>query len=188
MELLVSGFTAFGPHDKNPTEWLAEQSGCAYQILPVDYQGVDEWLEERIPEQYGAWLMMGVHGSAEKFHLETVGRNVIGGHPDNSGFVAGPGPIDASGPRQLASSIWSGFGLVTDSDRRHLTTDAGSYLCNYLLYRGLQNFPHLPIGLLHVPTFAVMPAEVQLAELRALIDELIGVHSLIESDARQAKS
>ncbi|MCB0824587.1 MAG: hypothetical protein KDC26_00200 [Armatimonadetes bacterium] len=179
MELLITGFTAFGPHEKNPTEWLAEESECSYQILPVDYRGVDEWLEERIPEQYGAWLMMGVHGSAEKFHLEAVGRNVIGVHPDNSGFVAGPGPIDAAGPHQLSSSLWVGHGLVIETEARHLTTDAGSYLCDFLLYRGLQLFPNLPLGFLHVPTFDVMPAELQLAELKSLIEELKSAHSLI---------
>jgi pyrrolidone-carboxylate peptidase len=51
------------------------------------------------------------------------------------------------------------------------SVDAGSYLCNYLLYRALLRFPEKRIGFLHVPAFSVVPFEEQICVLRTITTE-----------------
>ena len=72
------------------------------------------------------------------------------------------GPIDDRGPLLLPSTLWTPE-LATDlllfAPREVATSlDAGTFLCNYLYYRGLERFPGKRVGFLHV----VMPGVVSL--------------------------
>ena len=172
MTLYITGFGAFDSHDQNPTTFLAENCGEPHTVLPVTWQAVEDFLLSGTVEPYDAWLMLGVHRSAEKFHLETRAQNHIGPHPDVDNIVQGPAKIDPRAPQQLNATIWSSELHHVDNEFQHATIDAGSYLCNYIFFRALQTFPNKKLGFLHVPTFDKMPQETQLNELKRIIQEI----------------
>ena len=172
MTLYLTGFGAFGPHEENPTTVLAKAAGEPYTVLPVTFQAVEDFLTSGTVDPYDAWLMLGVHGSAEKFHLETRAQNHIGPHPDVDGIIQGPAPIDPRAPYQLSSTIWSTELHHENNPNQHPTIDAGSYLCNYILFRALQTFPEKRLGFLHVPSFDKMCQETQLKELKRIVQEV----------------
>ncbi|MBL8067141.1 MAG: hypothetical protein JNM28_01710 [Armatimonadetes bacterium] len=165
--LLVTGFGAFRDIDENPSAWLAERMGGT--VLAVGYADVDAFLDGLDPDTFDAWLMIGVHGAAQRMHLETVAKNSCGPGEDVHGVIAGPGRIDPLHPPQLAGTM---FDKSFESDRAVLTVDAGGYLCNYLFFRGLSRFPEKRIGFLHVPRPEVMDLEAQLNEVRRIVASL----------------
>ncbi|MFM9872505.1 MAG: hypothetical protein ACKVQS_03450 [Fimbriimonadaceae bacterium] len=166
-KLLVTGFGSFRDIDENPSGWLAGQLGG--QVLEVSFAAVDEFLSGLDVEGFDVWLMIGVHGSAERMHLETVGRNFVGAGADVRGVVAGPGVIDPSLPPALSGTL---FDADCEGEKACLTIDAGGYLCNYLYFLGLARFPGKRIGFLHVPRIEVMGLEDQLVEVRRILREL----------------
>jgi pyrrolidone-carboxylate peptidase len=195
MRMLVTGFGAFRDIESNPSQWLAERvlnydpvldlplnedrltppifngegknepNSIRVRVLEVSYAAVDEFVAELDRESFDAWLMMGVHGSAERMHLECVARNWCGVGADVRGEVRGPGMIDPSLPGQLHGNLFAGRW-------EGVTIDAGGYLCNYLFFRGVSRFPAKRIGFLHVPRAEVMGLEDQWVIVRGMIDEL----------------
>jgi pyrrolidone-carboxylate peptidase len=166
--LFVTGFGAFGQFDTNPTSLLAPALGAPHAILPVTYADADAFLASFDADNYDALLMLGVSAKAESILLETTARNRIGTTPDASGIVAGPMPINSSGPPQLNATLWT-----EAHHHAHSTSqDAGDYLCNYLFYRGLEAHPRLRIGFVHVPPFSVISETLQQNALRELSGSL----------------
>lgn len=193
--VLVTGFGAFRDIESNPSQWLAERvvkhdrlldsrlsedrlspphfigegknelSSIRVRVLEVSYAAVDEFVSELDGDSFDAWLMMGVHGSAERMHLECVARNWCGVGEDVRGEVRGPGMIDPALPGQLHGSLFAGRG-------EGVTIDAGGYLCNYLFFRGVARFPEKRIGFLHVPRAEVMELEVQWEFVSEILGEL----------------
>lgn len=172
MSIFVTGFGAFGNHEENPSSVLARSCGEQFCILPVSWVKVEEFLASGTLDKFDSWLMIGVHGSATKFHLETRAKNWIGTHPDIDGIVHGPAQIDPRAPFQLSSTIWKTDLHHIETDYQHPTIDAGDYLCNYTLFRGLQTFPEKKMGFLHIPTFERMSERIQTTELVRIIREL----------------
>ena len=164
MKLLVTGFGPFLGHSENPSAVLA--SGVGGQVLEVSYGAVDEFLES--VGHFDSWLALGLAAKSSTLLYETVGRNAVSGVPDVLGEARGPGPIDPSGPWQVSASLWHGMAL--ESDLVRASTDAGGYLCNYLLYQALRQYPEKRIGFLHVPPFSAVSAEVQEGLVAGIID------------------
>ncbi len=144
---LVTGFGPFRDIERNPSAQLAQKSGHAGQILEVSFRAVDEFLDQLDPASFDRWLMIGVHGSAERPIFEQRAKNSIGPSADVEGVTLGPAPIDPSGPPAIATTLLMGFEPVYGE----LGQDAGAYLCNYLYFQGLRRFPDKQIGFLHVP-------------------------------------
>lgn len=156
---------------ENPSSWLAERLGEDFELLEVSYEGVERFLSSFKPVKYDALLHIGVHGGADKIHLERFGTNRTCSLCDVRG-VRGRGSIDPSGPKKIASTLWprkvpKDFGA---RDRVRMSRSAGSYLCNYLLYRSLQEFPKLKVGFLHVPLQKKIGLEDQLACAKLILD------------------
>lgn len=156
---------------ENPSQALAEALG-ATAILETSFRAVDEFISSLEPGSFDGWLALGLAARAEGFLIETVGRNRIGGTPDVLGVTAGPGPIDPAAPRQLHSSLWTGVDWSPVGTS--VSTDAGNYLCNYLLFSALSRFPNAQIGFLHVPPFESVPFEAQLGAVEDLVAEITG--------------
>jgi len=174
MKLLVTGFGPFGPHETNPSQILAEGSGHPSHILPVSYAEVDEFLDRDPMAGFDAWLMIGVHGKATRQLAELVARNNVGTTPDITGRIAGPGPIDSRLPAQVHGPLWSG---VLEGDFE-FSTNAGSYLCNYLYFRALVTYPERSLGFLHIPTTENLPLDYQRAGLQEIIERLSAQQAL----------
>lgn len=162
--VLVTGFGSFRDIELNPSGWLSEQFGGS--VLEVSYAAVDLFVEELDPATFDAWLMIGVHGAAKQMHLETVAKNSCGPGEDVLGVVAGPGVIDPALPPQISGTL---FDPSFESEQSVVTVDAGGYLCNYLFFKGVAQFPDKRIGFLHVPRAKAMPLETQLSEVKRIL-------------------
>jgi len=169
--LLVTGFGPFLDFGDNPSQKLAESSGCRHEILEVSFKAVDEFVVGLDPDSFDTWLAIGLASKAETMLVETVGHNKIGATPDVRGEVHGPGKIDPVAPPMLAATLWPAA-LLSETDIRRPSTDPGGYLCNFLLFRALQQFPEKRVGFLHIPSFEMVPFETQIEELRFILEEI----------------
>ena len=167
--LLVTGFGPFGEHEANPSEQLARNCGAEFRILEVSFAAVDAFVSEVKHERRTALLLMGVSPRAKVFHLERRARNEVGWHPDVREVSLGPGPIVKRG-REHGSTLWQ-RGDATACKGKY-TDDAGTYLCNYVLYQALRGLPDVQIGFLHVPTFERLAFEEQLLRLQRLLERI----------------
>lgn len=169
MNVFVTGFGPFLGNDDNPSAALAESCGLPFRVLPVTFRAVEEFLASA-PE-FDTLLMLGLASGEQdpRLRLEMVARNVIGPTPDAEGVVAGPGPIAPFAPRQLGATLYRTRELVAESAYWRPSVDAGSYLCNYSLFRALQTWPGRAVGFAHVPPVEVMPLEAQHASLAEVI-------------------
>lgn len=166
MSILVTGFGPFLGFSENPSGVLAEALGGP--VLEVSFAAVDSFLDE--VEPFEAWLQIGLAAKSTTMLYETVGRNFVSAVPDVHGVVGGPGKIDPMGPPALAATLWHGRPVECEDVRP--STDAGGYMCNYLLYRALRRFPEARIGFLHVPPFSAVSFERQSELLRSVLESV----------------
>ncbi|MDI9636776.1 hypothetical protein QPK87_39115 [Kamptonema cortianum] len=167
MKWIITGFGPFPGVDENPSAELVKTASQATTILDVTFRSVDEFIAQLAQKEWDAWLMVGVSGKANSMLLETVGRNIVGLNPDADGVIA-PGPINPALPHQLSATLWHGLQGIAPEGMAW-STDAGNYLCNYTLYRGLSAFPDRQIGFLHIPTLDVTPMNHQASYFNNLI-------------------
>jgi len=172
MNVFVTGFGPFLGNGDNPSASLAESCGLPFRVLPVTFHAVEEFLASA-PE-FDALLMLGLASGEQnpRLRLEMMARNVIGATPDAEGVVGGPGPIAPFAPRQLGATLFRSPALVAECEHWRPSVDAGSYLCNYSLFRALQTWPGQAVGFVHVPPVEVLPLDLQRAVLAQLLQYL----------------
>ena len=174
----VTGFGPFLSTQNNPSAWLAERSGAPYSLIPVTFAAVERALESLTVEPWDFLLLLGLASKSPTMRFESVARNRVGTTPDMDGVVWGPGPIDPAAPQQLHSTLW--MGLPDDATGSgEVTTDAGGYLCNYILFRALQKFPDRKVGFLHVAESELLPLDSQLGVVQAILQTLLMARSEI---------
>ena len=173
--ILLTGFGPFPGVPANATTILvpriAEAARRAFagsvivsHIVPTEWGAglnvVDQLYRDLRPE---IALHFGVSSRATGFEIETRGRNKCHRSQDAAGLLPALDRVSASGPEFLPSPLPAAH-IVERLRRRGLpamiSRDAGCYLCNALLYRGLEvtrgqaqapriGFVHLPSSLLN---------------------------------------
>lgn len=167
----ATGFGPFEATDDNPSAWLAEYCGAEFSVLKVTFAAVDHFVDSFDASGSSALVLMG-YANREKMSMELVARNQIGPHPDVDGVTQGPCRIESNAPAQLSGGLWSGLSTEAKAmEELDFSDDAGDYLCNYLYFRCLRKWPHLPIGFLHVPSFETIGKDRQLAIVRLILAE-----------------
>lgn len=169
--IFATAFGPFGSFDENPSSILVPELGLPFEILPVTFAAVDEFVSSDRLEGVDTLVMFGVAGKGTVITLETTARNVIGSTPDADGQVHGPGPVDANLPPQLASNLWTGEEIWSDPDWV-MGVDAGGYLCNYLFFSVLSRRPNIRAGFVHIPPFEAVPAVQQAQVIDRLVSRL----------------
>jgi pyroglutamyl-peptidase len=119
-----------------------------------------EQLYERLEPELA--LHFGVSGRATGFEVETRGRNRCSQSADAAGHLPGGPNLTVAGPEYLSVTFPAAH-IVERLRRRGLpamvSRDAGSYLCNALLYRTLEvarRGPEPPrSGFVHLPSTLV---------------------------------
>jgi pyroglutamyl-peptidase len=147
--LLLTGFEPYGPWQTNPSWEIAhalhgEAIGDLTVVsrrLPVNWQDAWPALRDSITEIHPRWvLMLGQAPKRSCVSVESWGRNVCGDKLDNVGQGHGETVIDAEGATELpctlpVDAIVERIRSVSVPVER--SDSAGSYLCNYTLYRAL---------------------------------------------------
>jgi pyroglutamyl-peptidase len=167
---LVTGFGPFQNVKDNPSAVLAGAVGVPFRIIEVSWDAVDEWIATREADQYGVILHLG-YADRASMTPELIAHNFNGAMKDMRG-ASRHGPINPSNRSILSSRLWTREMLeqIVDNRQVRVSGDAGSYLCNYILYRTLESFPDPGVGFVHVPKFDVIPLERQVEVVRQILD------------------
>lgn len=172
--ILLTGFGPFPTVAANATSFLVPRlaeaasrafagSAIACHILPTEWGpglAAVEHLYHRLEPEIA--LHFGVSGRATGFEIETRGRNRCSASLDAAGCLPADPQLSALGPEYLSATFPAAH-IVERLRRRGLpatvSRDAGGYLCNALLYRGLEVARRVPepprSGFVHLPASLV---------------------------------
>ena len=168
-QVLITGFSIFPSAPVNPTEhlieWLAAHdlsrfdAKFHFHLFKTSYAEVDRDLA-RLGEQLNPDIVLhfGLDQNAVGFKLETMGKNALHtDKPDVDGHCPA-GVISTSGAKEHPATLpldAISERLVSGGYKVQHSTDAGGYLCNYLLYQTLGKdcwqVPPKVAGFIHVP-------------------------------------
>ena len=172
-QTLLTGFGPFGNVVSNPTERLIQRFATetvpghrlTFCALPVSFARADALLQSALTaggengRPFENVLMLGVAAGSSRWRVERLGRNRDDPRlPDADGFSSPHRAILPDGPKTLAST----FPVETILAALHaggipavLSEDAGSYLCNHVLFTTLEWLRRTGstarAGFLHVP-------------------------------------
>lgn len=166
--ILVTGFEPFGGDDFNPSEAIAQQldgknfDGFVVQsrILPVNTDTaplrLTEFLEETQPV---ALVSLGLAAGREGISLERIAVNLRDWvEPDNNNQNVTDQPVIAAGPTAYFATLplrTIKSGLDAAEIPAHLSTTAGLFLCNQIMYWGLHlaatRYSNMLSGFIHLP-------------------------------------
>ncbi|MEQ1822376.1 MAG: hypothetical protein ABL949_07695 [Fimbriimonadaceae bacterium] len=175
MRWLVTGYGPFEQITENVSGLIAPKLGVPFHILEVSYAAVDEFISSLDPDSFDAWLALGHAMGEQRIRVETLGRNTIGPRPDVRGEGNLNSVIRTGAPSMLPSSLWAPLNPF-ENDQIRFADDAGGYLCNYILYRGLEAFPNKLVGFLHLPPAELMAVETQVEAIRSLMNTAAAAH------------
>lgn len=167
MKILVSGFEPFGGDHENPSmellPWL-ESRVLPFELktvlLPVSFQNGYATLQKTINEFHpDIVIATGFAKNRTELTVEKIGINWLDARiPDNDGFQPMQTPIDPQGPdglfarlplsQMVAASISVGVPAK-------ISTTAGEYVCNHVLYSLLSNNLKLKCGFIHLQSSEV---------------------------------
>jgi pyroglutamyl-peptidase len=173
LRILITGFGPFPGAPFNPTQPLVarllrlrrpalddvELSG---HIFPVTYQAVDRELPQLLAKyRPQAVLMFGLAGRTAHLRIETRARNAITTRwPDADRTRARKGSISGGADAVMFGPHTAKLLRAADSTgiNAGASRDAGSYLCNYLSWRAIEetdreNGPRLA-AFVHIPLLA----------------------------------
>lgn len=180
-DVLITGFGPFPGVPRNPSSALAAElarlaaralPGYTFRCasLPTSWAAAPLMVQDLVSACTPVLLVhFGVARRARGFVIETRARNLQAASPDVAGERAPDARIAGDGPAALASTL--PCGLIYERLRRRglpvvLSRDAGTYLCNAVLYRSLAwartapaagRLPHC--GFIHVPAHLSNPTE-----------------------------
>ena len=169
--VLITGFGPFPGVPENPSATLAFEL-ChqaqfhwpAYRFIPhvfsTEWQTIQSDLNRLCERENPALILhFGLGAQRSALHIERQARNHASGSEDASGCVSSSGKIHHSAPDRHQTNLPL-FTILSDLQSHginaHISSNAGSYLCNYLYYNSLQASsiqarPPL-IGFFHIPT------------------------------------
>jgi len=177
VSVLLSGFEPFGRYRTNPSEVLVRgykarglkdidgtKVNLTKLILPVSYD-VFKVLEKKVgAKQFDVILHFGVASFAKCTRLERRAKNLVDiVVPNERGLsIKGNKKIVPRGPRFLYSTVSvKAVAKELKASRKNfmISNNAGSYICNLLLYRSLlknkKQGNRALVGFVHVPKFSV---------------------------------
>lgn len=163
MKILVSGFEPFDGDRVNPSaellDWLLTRElpfELVTVLLPVTFEGAFKALKETIdlvkPDMVVA---TGLAKNRIEITVERIGINWVDARiPDNAGITLSAQKIVSTGPDGIFSRL--PVMEMIEASRAvgvpaKLSTSAGVYVCNHVLYLLLEEFPHLSAGFIHLP-------------------------------------
>lgn len=180
MKILVTGFRPFLSERVNPSELLAGELARLFPeevehlILPVEFGSSFELLREHLARReqtYEALLMLGQAAGRDRICLEKVALNwVQTEYADESGRIPDTGAIRANRPLAVMSPFPADEvyrTLHAEGLPVALSFSAGTFVCNELYFRVLEEFPEMPSLFVHVP---LLPAQKTPGDMRPAME------------------
>ncbi|MEM2207753.1 MAG: pyroglutamyl-peptidase I [Sulfolobales archaeon] len=171
MKALITGFEPYGKYGENPSEVVArtlpevasrELPGVELvtAVLPVSFRRAKERLLGLLRvEKPDIYIGIGLRPGATHIAVERVAVNLADARtPDSDSEQPIDEPIDPSGPTAYFSTLPVKAivkELRSEGIPATVSNSAGTFLCNYVMYLGLNySFSHghpLKSGFIHIP-------------------------------------
>ncbi len=169
--ILLTGFESWGDVPSNPTSEVVKQlvsDEVVGEVLPVSFKRAGERLEKLLREiRPKVVLNLGLAHERPVIRVERVAINLIDAKiPDNDGEQPVDVPIDPDGPRCYFSTLPTR--KMVEALRREgipafLSYSAGTYLCNYVMYKTLRFLDvtglRASAGFIHIPYSSEMASK-----------------------------
>jgi pyroglutamyl-peptidase len=169
MRVLITGFGPFPGAPFNPSAALAKAltrrrrpalAGIErlLHVFATTYASVDRDLPKLFAQKPDIVLMFGVAGRRRHLCIETRARNAVSLlFPDASGHRPRHGVIKLHGPAALTGN--APFARLAGAAGTRLSRDAGSYLCNYVYWRALEQVRGTRplVQFVHIPPVGTKP-------------------------------
>jgi pyroglutamyl-peptidase len=191
VSVLITGFEPFGRYRTNPSEVIVRQYDdsklrdidnaqvkLTKLVLPVDYD-VFQVLEKKIGERkFDLILHFGVATFSQYTRLERRAKNLVDKvEPKKHGLIIkGSKKIRPQGPRYVYSTVSMkaiAKELKAKNKKFVISNNAGSYICNLLLYQSLLKNKKMGraalVGFVHVPSFKVFSKARSMAALDIIL-------------------
>lgn len=162
--VLVSGFSTFSDHKDNSSQIITELLKdtkipgieLRTKILPVTFSGAFEELKKEMAAFQPDYIVsLGLAGNRQNIELEKVAINLIHTRgADNEGVSFQDHLIDEQGPVGHFSTLpLKEMREVATPFPVKMSFSAGTYVCNYLMYRVLQTTEgsQTKAGFIHLP-------------------------------------
>jgi len=163
MKILVTAFGSFGNFKINPSEIVLLEVKHKWQpivgvkidfkVLDVSFQSVREFYS-LIDQEYDLILNLGVASDEQKTRFELKAKNKMDGE-DINGVNGGDAEIiegrkdrETTFPIEILHSVHNEF-----IDKIIFSSDAGSYLCNYIYFMGLELYLKATVLFIHIADF-----------------------------------
>ncbi len=171
--ILLTGFERWGDIQENPTGRIVrnlEGGDIIGEVLPVSFSKAGLIMEELIREiEPTAILNLGLAPERPVIKVERIAINIIDAAiPDNDGMKPVDEPIDEDGPLAYVATIPTR--KIVEAMRStgipaFLSYSAGTYLCNYVMYKSLRIVDKLGLkavsGFIHVPYSSEMASRIK---------------------------
>ncbi|MEK3807366.1 pyroglutamyl-peptidase I [Bacillus sp. FSL H8-0547] len=174
-KLLLTGFEPFLDYSLNLTAEIAKQLDGEIigswkvegTVLPVAFSSTwEQCLLQIEKEKPDAVMLLGLAAGRDKITPERVAINCADGDKDNDGIVKQDEHIEKEGPAAYFSTLpIRKFvnALEKDGIPAGISNTAGTYLCNYLMYRVCRHFElaeqKVPAGFIHIPASEELASE-----------------------------
>lgn len=164
-KIILTGFSPFGGESVNPSfeavKGLPDKIGGCEIVkveLPVAYQRMDALVQELIAlHRPDGIISVGQAGGRKEITPELIAINLMHGRsPDNDGEICRNRPVVPDAPAAYFSTlpVFDMIDALTKSGyHAKLSTTAGTYVCNTLMYCLLHRTKgmRVPAGFIHVP-------------------------------------
>jgi pyroglutamyl-peptidase len=149
MRILVTSFGPFNNFEINPSNqiMLSLKKRVDLSSPPLDYfkfetievswRNVSKFIEANKNEVFDFIIHLGVATNESKMRIETCGKNVQSGTDidnicfDGNEIVKNQSNLNTNVSNEILSNFVSQYESIS------ISTDAGSYLCNYLYFKSL---------------------------------------------------
>ena len=190
MNVLVTGFDAFGSHGINPTEKIVKLLPKSINdhsihtiVLPtIQYQCIEQLMEQVNSQAYDVILMLGQAGGIADFHVERVAINMDDFRiADNQNNQPIDSPIYHDGESAYFSTLPIKKIVKTLNDSGYnasISNSAGTFVCNHLFYGCAYNIhkqhKETRYGFIHVPFETSQTSKDQASlPLQTMVDAII---------------
>lgn len=164
MKILITGFDPFNKETVNPAYLAVSKLRNTYDDIiltkleiPTSFSHSFEILSQELNNDYDAVIMVGQAGGRKEISLEKVAINYIDAKiADNDGLVISHQAINSNGKDAYFTTLPI-LKLLSDLEKESIPAkisySAGTFVCNYLMYKTLEHFntTNTKVGFIHVP-------------------------------------
>ena len=178
MKILLTYFKPFGLINSNSSEQVASKLDVNKIGLDVSYEkDFNKLKEEYLSGDYDFIIMLGQSAKRRFISIEKRAKNYNNPNiKDNYGTL--PSELIEGGNEEYLYTSFDINKLLTDVVKE--SSDAGSYLCNYLYYKVLSNltknslFIHLPLysGQIEDETIPSLDLDLMVREIKEIIKKI----------------